>query len=156
MKAELIGVLCPEPVVARMDAGGAERFVRLKFAGPIDPAFAATVYGTPAMLLAVNVGAVAIPFAPVVTIAVVPPLVPPVNVPLAPPVAAVTVNVTETPLTPLPPLSVTVACKAAKAVLMAALCDAPPVAAIAAAAPTLLVIENAAGVPAPVTVAFTV
>jgi hypothetical protein len=38
-----IVVLCPEPAVATMFAGGTARFVRLKFAGPIAPAFAVTV-----------------------------------------------------------------------------------------------------------------
>jgi hypothetical protein len=149
----LIATLCGVPAVAVIDAGGAERFVKLKLAGPIVPAFAATVYGPPAVLFAVNVGAVATPLALVVTVAV--PL-PPANVPLAPFVAAVTVNVTETPLTPFPPLSATVACKEANAVLIATLCEPPLVAAMAAAAPALLVRENAAPVVTPLTVAFTV
>ena len=38
-----IVVLCPEPAVAIMFAGGTATFVRLKFAGPIAPAFAVTV-----------------------------------------------------------------------------------------------------------------
>jgi hypothetical protein len=58
------------------------------------------------VLLAVNVGAVATPSAPVVTVA---EEALPVKDPLAPLAAAVAVNVTETPLTPFPPLSVTVA-----------------------------------------------
>jgi hypothetical protein len=53
-----------------------------------------------------NVGAVATPLAPVVTVA---EEALPVKDPLAPLAAAVAVNVTETPLTPFPPLSVTVA-----------------------------------------------
>lgn len=149
----LIETLCPDPVVAAMDAGGAERFVRLKFAGPIAPALAATVKGPPDVLLAVKVGAVATPFAAVVTVAEV---TPPVKVPLAPPTAAVIVKVTDTPLTPLPPLSATVTCKVANAVFMATLCVAPPVAVMVAAAPALLVSENAAGVTTPTAVALTV
>lgn len=117
-KSVLIATLCGVPAEAVMDAGGAERFVKLKLAGPIVPALAATVYGPPEMLLEVNIGAVARPLASVVTIAEAPP---PAKVPLAPLVAAVTVKVTETPLTPFPPLSFTVACKEANAVLIATL-----------------------------------
>jgi hypothetical protein len=104
--AVLIVTLCPDPAVTVIEAGGALRFVREKFAGPIAPALAATVYGPPGVLLAVNVGAVATPLAPVVTVA---EEALPVKDPLAPLAAAVAVNVTETPLTPFPPLSVTVA-----------------------------------------------
>jgi hypothetical protein len=58
---------------------------------------------------AVNLGAVATPLAPVIPVAVRPPLVPPVNVPLAPVDGAL--NVTVTPLIGFPPLSVTVAAR---------------------------------------------
>jgi len=101
----------------------------------------------------VKVGAVALPLASVETVAVV---APPANVALAPFAAAVTVNVTETPLTPLPPLSTTVATREANAVLMATLCEAPLVAVMVAAAPALLVKVKAADVETPVTLAFTV
>src|SRR6266508_3652325 len=68
------------------------------------------------MLFAVKVGAVAIPFAPVVASTVAPV---PANVPLAPLVGAA--NVTVTPLTGLPPASVALAASAtANAVPVAA------------------------------------
>jgi len=74
--------------------------------------------------LAVNAGAVAIPLAFVVALAVATPL----NVPLAPLAGAV--NVTVAPLMGLPNPSVTVACSAvANAVLIAALCGVPALAA---------------------------
>jgi hypothetical protein len=41
--AVLIAVLWPEPAVAAMFAAGPALFVKLKFAGPIAPAFAVTV-----------------------------------------------------------------------------------------------------------------
>ena len=72
---------------------------------------------------------------PVVTLAVASP---PANVPLGPLPGAV--NVTDTPLTGLPPASVTVAARAvAKAVLMVALCDAPPEATMPAGEPGVFV-----------------
>jgi hypothetical protein len=60
---------------------------------------AVTVYGPPANAFAVNVGAVAIPCASVITIAVDDP---PANVPLAPMPGAA--KVTATPLAGFPPL----------------------------------------------------
>ena len=83
------------------------------------------------MLLAVKVGAVATPLPSVVTCT---DERPPVNVPLEPVPAAVTLNVTDTPLKPLPPVSFTVACKVAKALLTTTLCVAPLVAVIVAGA----------------------
>ena len=66
------------------------------------------------------------------------------------------VNVTVTPLTGLPPASFTVATNgAAKTVLIWALWPPPPVAVMVAGGPALLVSEKVAGVPTPVTVAFT-
>ena len=66
------------------------------------------------------------------------------------------VNVTATPLTGFPPASLTVATNgAANAVLMVALWPPPLVAVIDAAGPAVLVMENAAAVATPVTVAFT-
>ena len=98
--------------------------------------------------MAVKVPDVATPFAPVV--AVFPPGA---KVPLAP--AAGGVNVTITPLTGLPPESVTVATKgAAKVVLIAALWPDPLVAVAFEAAPALLVIAKFAEV-APVALATT-
>ena len=71
-------------------------FVKLRFT---DPTFAADTVTVklPALPFAVNAGAVAIPDALLVTVAV------PLNVPLAPIVGAA--NVTETPETGLPKLS---------------------------------------------------
>jgi hypothetical protein len=78
--------------------------------------------------LAVKVDEVATPLALVVSVSV---LVPPANVPLAP--VAGPVKTTNAPLTGDPPM-LTVATKgAAKAVLRAALCGVPLVAAIASA-----------------------
>jgi len=85
----------------------------------------------------VKVEAVATPFAPVVAVTVVPPLVPPANTPLAPLAGAV--NVTVALFTGFPPLSFTVTCKAAKAVLMTTLWVAPPVAVTEAAGPVRFV-----------------
>jgi len=77
--------------------------------------------------LAVKVGAVALPFESVVTVALVRF---PVNVPLAPLAAAVTVKVTETPGRRLPLLSFTMATKVENAVLTVALCGVPLVVAM--------------------------
>jgi hypothetical protein len=99
--------------------------------------------------LAVKVGAVATPLALVVAV-----FTPPANVPLAPLDGAV--NVTVTPDTPFPPLSFTVAVRAAKAVLMATLCVPPAVTTMLIALPAVLVSEKFAGVATPATVAVTV
>jgi hypothetical protein len=100
--------------------------------------------------LAVNVFAVAMPWASVVAV------FPPVNAPLAPFTAGFTVNVTITPLTRFPPASFTVACRfVANAVLTVALCGVPAVAVTVAGAPTVLVREKFADV-APVALAVTV
>jgi len=101
--------------------------------------------------LAVKVGAVAVPVASVVAVAVG---LPPVNVPLAPLPGAV--NVTTTPAAALPPLSFTITFKAAKAVLIATLCGVPEVAVTLAGGPAVFVRENAPGVATPETVALTV
>src|SRR5437763_11515973 len=80
---------------------------------------------------------------------------PPANVPLAPLPGAV--NVTVTPLTPLPKESLTVACSCvANAVLMEALCGVPAVALILAADPARFVREKFAGEATPETEAVTV
>jgi len=100
--------------------------------------------------LAENTAEVATPLLSVVAV-----FTPPANVPLAPLDGAV--KVTVTPLTALPPLSLTVATRgAAKAVLMVALCGVPLVAAIEAAGPGLFVSEKFAGLATPATVAVTV
>ena len=84
------------------------------------------------MLFAVNTGDAAKPLESLVACADVPP---PANVPLAPFPAAAAVNVTATPLTGLPPLSFTVACRELKAVLTGTLWLAPPDAVSTAAGP---------------------
>jgi len=89
--------------------------------------------------LAVNVVAVATPDASVVAMVV---FVPFANVPLAPLLGAV--NVTGTPLTGLLALSFTITDKSVpNAVLVAALCEDPPVAVIEAGVPepTVIVFE---------------
>jgi len=146
--AEFIVALCPEPVVIATLPGGTVVFVRAKFADVAPVALATTLYGPPAMELAVNTADVATPLALVVAV-----FTPPAKVPLAPVVGGV--NVTTTPLTGLFPASVTVATSgAAKAVLIAALCPEPLVAATLAAAPVLFVSEKFADV-APVALATT-
>jgi hypothetical protein len=123
---------CGVPAVAVMLAGAAARFVSEKFAGlPTPTTDAATVYTPPAILFAVNVAAVATPWALVTAV-----FTPPANVPLAPLTGAV--NVTVTPLTGLLRLSFTVACMAvANAVLTVALCGVPTVAVMLCAVPPL-------------------
>ena len=127
----------------------AGRLVSEKFAGVVTPAtVAATVYGPPAVALAVKVAEVATPLALVVAV-----FTPPANVPLAPLVGGV--NVTTTPLTGLFPASFTVACSCvANAVLTVALCGVPAVAVMLAGAPARLVNEKFAEV-APVALATT-
>ena len=101
-------------------------------------------------MLAVNAAEVATPLASVSAV-----LTPPANVPLGP-VCAGAVNVTFTPLTGLPPASLTVACNSdAKAMLITALCGVPPVGLIVDGGPGVLVSWKFAGV-APVTEAVTV
>ena len=105
--------------VEMFGGGGGAGFVNEKFADVAPVALATTLYGPPAVALAVNVADVATPLAFVVAV-----FSPPAKVPLAPLVGAV--NVTTTPLTGLFPASVTVATKGApKAVLIAALCPDP-------------------------------
>ena len=105
----------------------------------------------PATPLAVNAGAKAVPLLPVVTLAVVDP---PVKVPLAPLPGAV--NFTLTPLTGLPPLSVTVACSSApNAVPTVALCESPADATMFAAGPAVFVKLKLAVPATPLAVAVT-
>src|SRR4029077_4397543 len=98
-----------------------------------------------------KVGAVAVPVASVVAVAVAPP---PVNVPLAPVLGAV--KGTTTPDTALPPLSVTLAANGANAEVTGRLCGVPEVAVMVAAGPAVFVREKAAAVATPETLAFTV
>lgn len=100
--------------------------------------------------MAVNIAAVATPEAFVTAV-----FVPPAKLPLAPLAGAE--NVTVTPLTGLPPASFTVAeSREAKAVLMAVLCPAPPVALTDAGPDGVLVSEKLAGDCPPCTAAVTV
>jgi len=127
---------------------GAAVLVRLKEAGePVFPEkFAVTLKGPPTIAFAVNVEAVAIPLVFVLSVSL---LVPLLKAPLAPVAGAV--NVTETPLTGLPSLSMTVACSAvAKAAPTIADCVAPAVALIDAGLPAVFDMLKEAGVVAPV------
>jgi hypothetical protein len=147
-KAVLMVALCGVPLVAVTFAAGPALFVRTKFADVAPVALATTLYGPPAMALAVKTAEVTTPLAFVVAV-----FTPPANVPLAPEAGGV--NVTTTPLTGLLPASVTVATRgAANAVPMVALCGLPLVAATLAGAPTLLVSAKLADV-APVAPATT-
>src|SRR5208282_2723502 len=114
--AVLIVVFCGVPLVAVMDAGGPGLLVREKLAGVPTPATVAMTMYEPATLLAVKTAEVATPEALVIAV-----FAPPAKVPLAPlPGAA---NVTVTPLTALPPASLTVATNgAANAASMIAFC----------------------------------
>ena len=117
--AALTVALCPEPLVTATLAAGPTVFVSEKFAEVAPVTLATTVYGPPAVALAVNVAEVAIPLAFVVAV-----FTPPAKVPLAPLVGAV--NVTTTPLTGLFPASVTNTTNGAvNAVLIATLWPEP-------------------------------
>ena len=101
------------------------------------------------IVFAVKTAAVATPEAFVVAV-----FTPPANAPLAPLAGAV--NVTVTPLTPLPKESLTVACSCvANAVLTVALCGVPAVGVMVEAAPARFVREKFAGEETPDTVAVT-
>jgi len=148
VNAVLIAAPCDVPAVALILVGVPVKLVSEKFADDAPVALATTLYGPPAVALAVNTAEVATPLEFVVAV-----FTPPANMPLAP--LAGGVNVTTTPLTGLFPASVTAATNGAgNAVLIAALCGVPLVAAIFAAAPALLVSENFADV-APVALATT-
>jgi NADH:ubiquinone oxidoreductase subunit K len=138
--AVLMVAFCPEPLVAATLAAGPALFVSEKFADVAPVALATTLYGPPAVALAVKTAEVATPLALVVAV-----FTPPAKVPLAP--APGGVKVTSTPLTGLFPASVTVATKgAANAVLIGAFCPEPLVAATFAAGPVRLVIAKFADV----------
>jgi hypothetical protein len=136
--AVVMAALCDAPPVAVTTAAGPGLFVRLNVAVVAAPDEAVTLYGPPAMVFAVNAVAVATPLAFVVAFVV---FVPFANVPLAPLAGAV--NVTVAFGTRLPPESLTVACNnVAKAVVTAALCEAPAVAVIVAGGPVRFVRLN--------------
>jgi hypothetical protein len=146
--AALMVALCPEPLVMATFPGGTAVLVREKVADVAPVALVTTLYGPPAVPLAVRTAEVATPLAFVVAV-----FTPPAKVPLAPDAGGV--NVTTTPLTGLFPESVTVATNGkANAELMAVLCPEPLVTVTLAAAPVLLVREKFAEV-APVALATT-
>jgi len=93
---------------------------------------------------------VAMPVTSVVAMAIAPP---PANVPLGPLPGAV--NVTTTPIKALPPLSFTMAFKAAKGALIATLCGVPAEVMMVAGGALKFVKANAAAVATPLTVALT-
>jgi hypothetical protein len=98
----------------------------------------------------VKVGEVAMPLALVVAVAV---LLPPVNVPLAPEAGAV--NVTTTPLVPVPPVVTVATSGSANAVLTVALCAVPLVAVIVSTATAVFVRPKLAEVRTPGAAAVT-
>ena len=100
--------------------------------------------------MAVKVGAVALPLVSVVTFTLVNP---PVKVPLAPEAGAV--NVTTTPLTPVPFAETIATSGWAKAVLMFALCGVPLLALITSWELEVFVRLKFAGAVAPVALAVT-
>ena len=112
--------------------------VRAKFAGVATPDTLAVTLYVPAVVLAVNVVAVATPAALVLAVTVVTPAV---KVPLAPEAGAV--NVTVAPTIGLLLASLTVADSAvANAAPTVAVCGVPPVAEIDAAVPAVFVRLN--------------
>jgi hypothetical protein len=126
--------------VAVIETGDPAVFVRAKLAGVCTPGVDAVTMYDPAVPFAVNIAEVATPDEFVTAV-----VDPPAKVPLAPDAGAV--KVTTTPFTGLPPASVTVAVsRFPKDVLTAVLCPDPPVAAMAAAGPAVLVIVKLAGV----------
>jgi hypothetical protein len=132
--------LCPEPLVAVMEAGGPAVLVSAKVAVPGTPATDAMTLYDPAVAFAVSMADIAMPDAFVTAV-----FAPPTKVADGPLDGAV--NVTVTPLTALPAPSRTVAVRRfANAVLMAADCGVPPVAMMEAAPPAVFVSVNVAGV----------
>jgi hypothetical protein len=116
--------------------GAPALFVRAKEAGLLTSvADAVTVYGPPAVALAVKVGEVATPEALVCTVALIPP---PANVPLAPEVGEL--NVTLAPETGLLFASITVATNGfPKACLTCAVWPPPEVAVMLPGGPGVFV-----------------
>jgi len=124
--AVLTSASCRDPLVAAIEAGGPEVFVRLKLVVAVTPATVAVTTSAPMVPLAVNTDDVATPLALVVSVSVYEALE--ANVPLAPAVGAV--KVTNAPLTGDPPIVTVATSGAANAVLSAVLCGVPLVAAI--------------------------
>jgi hypothetical protein len=113
--------LCPCPLVAVTEPSVAV-FVRRKLAGCATPVIVAVTVKAPGVVFAVNVEAVAKPFASVVSVSVFVEF--DANVPLAPDPAAGAANVTDTPLTGTP-FAVTTATSGANAVSSATVCGDP-------------------------------
>jgi hypothetical protein len=149
--AALMTAICGVPPVAEIVAAAPARLVREKYAGVAAPVTLATTEKLPAWVLAVSIGAVAMPFASVIAVAAA--AAP--NLAVAPLTGAA--NVTVAPLTAFPPESLTMACNGiVNALPIAAACGVPPVALMLPGEPTVLLKLNVAGVPTPVTDAVTV
>jgi hypothetical protein len=117
---------CRDPLVAVIDAAGPEVLVRLKLVVAVTPVTMAVTTSAPIVPLAVKVDEVATPLALVVSVSEFDEFE--ANVPLAPVAGAV--KTTKAPLTGEPPIITVATSGAANAVLSAALCGVPPVAAI--------------------------
>jgi hypothetical protein len=120
---------CRDPLVPVIAAAGPEVFVRLKLVVAVTPATLAVTVSAPIVPFAVNVDEVATPLALVVSVSEFDEF--DRNVPLAPVVGAV--KITNAPLTGDPPIVTVATSGVANAVLSAALCPVPPVAATASA-----------------------
>jgi len=123
-------------------------FVKLKVPMVALPVAAVTEYGPPATVLAVNKEGVATPLELVTAVVV---FVPFPKVPLATPAPDGAVKVTVTPLKGFPPLSTTVACIWANAVLTVTLCVAPALAVTFAGGPGVFVRLKLTAVSVPAT-----
>ncbi len=136
------------------EIAGRGLFVRLNVAGVDTPAVEALTVKVPVAAFAVKIWDVAAPLEFVVSVSVADAgLV--ANIPLAPDVGAV--NVTGTPFTGLPPLSVTVATNGLpNAVLTIVLCPPPLLAVMVAGVPLVFVMLKLADVLAPEVDAVTV
>jgi hypothetical protein len=117
---------CRLPLVSVIDAGAPEVFVRLKLTLAVAAAKLAITVWAPTVPFAVNTDEVATPLALVVSVSVFVEFE--AKVPLAPEAGAV--KITNAPLTGAPPINTVATMGAAKAVLTAALCELPLVAAM--------------------------
>lgn len=150
--AVAICVLCGVPAVAVTEAGAPGLFVKANVAGVPTPETVAVTEYDPAVVFAVNAGAVATPLAFVVAFTVERF---PVKVPRAPVVGAV--NVTVTPDMTLFDASRTVTCRfVEKTVLTCVDCGVPAVAVTLAGAPGVFVRLKLAPVDTPAAVAVIV
>jgi hypothetical protein len=135
-KGNINSVLCGVPPVAAMLVAAPDVLPSAKLAGAATPATLALTVKAPVVPLAIRVGAIAIPAALVVAVAVVKPP----KAPLAPELGAV--NVTVTPEAGFPKPSWTVACNAVpNAVPTTVVCGVPPVATMLAGAAAMIVNE---------------